>query len=160
MSLLTKVPLIAPYATAIRVGLLASAGAGVLWFAWSWHSRGVQIEKMEEQQALITSTVAKASGVKRLTPSEVPAAVETLKANLDEARSALDRVTEATRAAKVESDRRDEELRERLRHAQQAYRAASHRIEALSSSKPAATAEEAQRRIADDSKAAWEGWKQ
>ena len=158
MTLLSRILVLAPYASAVKLGLLGAAVAAAAWAAWSYHDRGRQIERLESRQSEIVHAVAGAVGSKDLKAEDVVAAVNTLEANLDGALNALDVISAQTRQAQADSDARDADLRERLAQAQQKYRAATSRIDDLSRRRPAATSAEAAAQIEDDSKAAWEGW--
>ena len=151
---------LAPYAAILKIAAIVIPVLLLVALFLSWRGRGQEIERLEMWQTVITLDVEKASGSKNLKPEDVSAAIAALGSSLKNAHEALDEISLQTQAYKAEADQRDAALRESLAQAQQRYRAASGRISDLEGRKPAATPADAGRAIEDDSKAAWQGWKQ
>lgn len=152
--------ILSPYASAIRIGVAASALAAVAAFGVSWHQRGQQIEKLETWQGQVVRITREASGDERLKADDVVLAVAAVGATARNCATALGRIDADARAAKDRSDARDAALRSALAEERQRYKAAENRIANLDRRVPSATAAESAERIEDDSKAAWEGWAQ
>lgn len=108
---------LAPYAQAIKLGLLAIVGIALLALLWSWHDRGRQIETLEATQTSIVeaatlATVEPDSNGRRtrLKPAQVPAAIAALSSSLQSADAALQAISARTVTAKAASDLADKAL--------------------------------------------------
>lgn len=99
---------------------LAAAAIGlaaVIGFAWSWHSRGQQIDTLEAQLDPIVIAATNAAVKpdekghrKPLKPEEVPAAIHALSNSLSSAGEALQAISEGALSARAASDAADRAL--------------------------------------------------
>lgn len=152
--------ILSPYASAIRLGAAAAALGAVATLGVSWHQRGQEIDRLEEWQRQVVQITREASGDERLKADDVVLAIAAVSASARNCAAAMTGINARTRAEKARSDARDAELRSALDEERRRYRAAESRIARLDARAPSASAEEAAAQIAEDSKAAWEGWSQ
>lgn len=151
-----------PYMGAIKLGGIAIISGLLIYLALDYRHRGREIERLEEWQEGVISSVTKAAGTKdRIPASDVATVIDTLAENKAECDRTLLAIDESTTAAKDDSDAADRGLESELRQAQQKYRAALTKIADLEKRQPVSgTCAEKLDTITGDSEAAWKGWQQ
>lgn len=110
---------LAPYASALKLGAIALAGLALIGLAWSWHSRGQEIERLETLQTTIVNAATVATVEpdedgrrKPLQPEAVPAAIQSLSNSLQSAETTLRSISAGAMTAKAASDAADKVLAE------------------------------------------------
>jgi hypothetical protein len=154
-----------PYMLAIKIGGIALACAALMVLVFSWSSRGQTIERMQDWQNVVVratsaATVEPVNGkIKLLDPAAVPEAIAGLKRTADSCLAASKERTRIVDEAVKRADAADLALANVQTILRGEYSSAEKRIKALEQVKAAPTPDLQCKAVADDSRAAWEGWK-
>jgi hypothetical protein len=155
-----------PYTGQIKLAAFAIAGLALIALAWSWHSRGKEIERLTSWQESVQLAVTEATvepdkrgGRKTLSPEQALQAIGTLRANYQECINTLNGIDREAGAAGARSDAADTRLKTEIADLRRRYAGAQSRIATLEARRPAATPEAACAAVDEDSKAPWELWR-
>lgn len=155
-----------PYTLYLKIGLGLVVLLTVIGFLWSWHGRGLTIERLQSYQDSVVLAATEAAvlpdrnGKRKLLSAEaVLAVIPSLKAQLDDSLAKWRQMSSEAEIAKQRADEADKLLDQRIAEFDKRYKAATRRISNLEARVAAATPEEAHAVISGDSRAAWEGWR-
>lgn len=161
-----EIPNLSPYKLALQVIGVAVIACLAITLFMSWSARGQQIASLERWQNTVVQVTtqatveADAKGVRKtLDPDNVPAAIASLKRSYDSCQTASLERSRLAEDAKKRADNADAALANFRAVLNGEYSSAQKRIDALAAVKAAPTPELQCQAVADDSKAAWEGWK-
>lgn len=161
-----KLPDLSPYSLAFKIAGIAIACGALVALVFSWSSRGQTIERMQDWQdnvVLVTTDATvepdKKGKRKLLDPSAVASAIAGLKRTADSCLGASAERTRITEEAVKRANAADLALANVQTIMRGEYSSAEKRIEALERVKAAPTPDLQCKAVAEDSRAAWEGWK-